>query len=426
MRTILWAVATLVAARTLAAQSTAPHPLQPLTLAEARARARQTSPELVSAREAVAAAAGRERQVGAWPNPTLGFSREQTSRAGEKNSQNILSLEQRLEIGGVRGARKETARLEREAVEARLVAVIARVDYDVARGYAAAVAAQRRASLAEEAAAAFGTARRVSQARLAGGDVSGYQHRRLLLEATRYATLRSEALVSRDSALRTLSLLLGDSVLTADSAGASRVGPAFLTDTLLPRALVLPRDSLAEASLRTRPDLLAARLDARAAAASARVARAERIPSPAVSGGFKSERLATGQTLNGFVAGVSIPLPLWDRRAGAIAAAEADARRLDATLEGARRMTRREIADAYASHQSLAAQLAELQGRLGEDAAAARRAAQVAYAEGEISLLEWLDSVRAYQEAESTYVTLWSEYVTRRAALERLTGLSLF
>ena len=36
------------------------------------------------------------------------------------------------------------------------------------------------------------------------------------------------------------------------------------------------------------------------------------------------------------------------------------------------------------------------------------------------------DTVRAYHEAESTYLRLWSEYITRRAALERLTGLRLF
>jgi hypothetical protein len=41
-------------------------------------------------------------------------------------------------------------------------------------------------------------------------------------------------------------------------------------------------------------------------------------------------------------------------------------------------------------------------------------------------MLEWLDSVRAYQEAEAAYTTLWSEYIARRAALERATGATLF
>jgi cobalt-zinc-cadmium efflux system outer membrane protein len=145
-----------------------------------------------------------------------------------------------------------------------------------------------------------------------------------------------------------------------------------------------------------------------------------------LTGGYKGERLATGESLNGFVAGVSLPLPLWDRRGGAITAARGTAGQRAAQLEGLRRQIIGEIQVAHASHQALAQQLSDLRGQLGDEALKARRAAEAAYAEGEISLLEWLDSVRAYQEAEAAYATLWSEYMTRRATLERLTGLTLF
>jgi len=59
------------------------------------------------------------------------------------------------------------------------------------------------------------------------------------------------------------------------------------------------------------------------------------------------------------------------------------------------------------------------------ESAAALRAAQVAYDEGEISLAEWLDAVRAYQEAEVSYATLRAESLIRRAALERAIGAPL-
>jgi len=150
MRMTLW-VAAMVAATPLAAQApaTTPPP-RPLRLAEARTQARRASPEIVAAHQAVAAAAGRERQAGAWTNPTLAYGREQTSRAGETSSEDIISLEQRVEIGGQRGARRRVAGLQREAAEARLAETVARVDYEVARAYAAAVSAQRRAALADD------------------------------------------------------------------------------------------------------------------------------------------------------------------------------------------------------------------------------------------------------------------------------------
>lgn len=420
MRMPLWAAAVIMtAAPPLVAQIPANAPAPPLTLAEARARARQASPELVAAHQAVAASVGRERQAGAWPNPTLSYAREQTSRSNETNSQDILTLEQPLEIGGQRGARRRVAGLDREVAEARLAATRARVDYEVARTYAAAVAGQRRATLAAAAAQAFGSARRVSQARLADGDVSGYQHRRLLLEAARYATLRSEAMIARDSALRALSLLVGG------SGRYDALGEFLLVDTLTPAPLSIPVDSLVAVALRSRTDLQVNQLEARSAAANIRVAGAGRIPTPVLIGGYKGEHPATGESLRGFVAGVSLPLPLWDRRGGAVAAARAEAARSDAQAELARRQAVREVQDLYASHQALAGQLAELQEQLGDEAVKAQEAAAAAYAEGEISQLEWLDSVRAYQEAETTYAALWAEYIARRAALERATGAPL-
>ncbi len=420
MRTMLCALGALwLCTGRLGAQSAAEPDDFQLTLAEARAMAQRTSPELAAARQALTASQARERQAGAFPNPVLSYGREQTSRDGERNAQDIVTLEQPLEIGGQRGARRQAAGLLRRAADARLAATAARVDYDVALSYATAVAAERRAALAEEASQAFGKARRVSVARLAGGDVSGYQNRRLQLEAARYSALRLEALVARDSAFRTLASLIGP----PDSAPAE---PLRLVDTLMPAPLALPVDSLVTRALASRPELRAAELDARAGLAEARLAGAERIPTPVLSGGYKNERLTTGETLDGFVAGVSLSLPLWDRRTGAVEAARADAARRAAEVEGLRRQTMREVRSAFDAHQALAGQLAALQAQLGNESSKARRAAEAAYNEGEISLLEWLDSVRAYQEAEAVHATLWADYIARRAALERATGATLF
>jgi outer membrane protein, heavy metal efflux system len=207
----------------------------------------------------------------------------------------------------------------------------------------------------------------VSQARLAGGDVSGYQHRRLLLEAARYSALRSEALVVRDSALRGLAMLTG---LIARGEASD---PLLLTDTITPGPVSLSPDSLLALARRTRPDLLAAQLEADAAVAGVDVAAAERVPIPVLSGGYKGERLATGESLDGFVAGVSVPLPLWDRRGGAVAAAEGEAGRRSAEVTAARLQTEREVMDAFEAHEALGAQLTELVRQLGEEAGKARR-----------------------------------------------------
>jgi CheY-like chemotaxis protein len=73
--------------------------------------AEKVSPEIAAARAAVGAAEGRRRQAEAFPNPVASYSREQTSDKGAKNAQEIIAVEQQLEIGGQRRARRAAARV---------------------------------------------------------------------------------------------------------------------------------------------------------------------------------------------------------------------------------------------------------------------------------------------------------------------------
>lgn len=400
-----------------------------LSLREARDAARQSSPDLRALREAAAAAAGRERQAGAWLNPTFAYGHERTSKDGATNAQHIAQLEQPLELGGQRSARREAARLRREAAQARLAVAEARLDYDVARAYALAVAADRRATLAAQAAEAFVEAARVSARRLAAGDVSGYADRRLRLEAARYAAQRAAAFLARRTARLELAALLtsapdtlADHLVLADS--ALLLAPR---DTSLRTAPRFAADSLQRLARARRAELQALTFEQQATEADARLAGRERIPVPTLAAGYKTEEAAgSGGGFNGLVAGFSIPLPLWDRRAGAVQAAEAEARRADAERAALERQVAREVAEAAAALEAIETERALLAPHIGERTRVAMNAVRVAYAEGDITLVEWLDAVRAYQEAEATYASLVADVLVRRAALERAVGAPLF
>ncbi len=392
----------------------------PLTLIEARASARRASAELIAAREAVAAARGRERQAGAYQNPTFAFNREQASGGGQSSAQNIAQLDQAIETGGLRSTRRDAATARRQATEGRLAAAEAQLDFDVTRAYATALAADRRAALADQATIAFNEALRVSERRFAAGDLSGYANRRLKLEAARYAILRAEAVLAQRAAHTGLASLVAPAI--------DAIGPlAFaLTDTLSSPRTTLGADSLLAVALRSRGELRAAELDAQAAAADARLAARERTPVPVLSAGVKTERQTSGsgaaQGLTGFIAGITLPIPVWDRRVGAIEAAGAESRRRAAEVEALRRRIAREVAEALDAYRAAEAQRALLAPQLGAESIAALRAAQVAYAEGEIPLVEWLDAVRAYREAEASFASLQAEVMIRRAALDRVVG----
>ena len=396
-----------------------------LTLDAARAAAHGASPVLRAASEAVNGAAARERQAGALINPTLSYGREQTSRAGQTNAQDVVQIEQAVEIGGQRSTRRDVARARREGAEARFAAAAAELDFEVTRGFALAVVAERRARLATQTSAAFIEAQRVSDQRLTAGDVSGYVARRLRLERARFAAVAAAAAMERRSTRMALAALMG---LPATSGDALNL-PAELSDGVGELA-AMSLDSLLARAARERPEVRALALDAEAASAEARLAGRERIPTPVLSAGYKGERVAdpTRGSVAGFrgiVVGLALPLPLFDRRSGAMDAADADARRVRAEGDVVGRRVAREVADALEGLLAAEAQRAALAPHLGEDARLAVRAVQASYAEGEITLVEWLDAIRAYQDADSTYVSLQAEVAIRRAALVRAVGAPL-
>lgn len=389
-----------------------------VSLPELRARALSVSPDVAAAREAVAAAQGIERQAKAFANPIVSYGREQTGRGGQSAAQDVVAAEQAVEWPGLRSARMEAARARREAAEARMAQVEAQVSYEVARAYATALAAERRAAFADTVARAFAAAVIVSARRLQEGDISGFAARRIRLEAARYASLRAEATLGHRTALVALAALAGDSV------APSRVAP--LAQVTLTDRPAWRGDSLVAVALTARSDLAAAVLDVEATRADARRMARERIPWVTLTAGTKTEQILGGERLGGFVAGVAVPLPVWDRRGGAVAAAEAETRRRDAELLAARRRVTREVLEAVEGLRAVQEQLAAMSPSVQDDAAVALRAAQAAYNEGEITLLEWLDTVRAWQETQSSIGTLRAEVLVRAAALERAVGAPIF
>ena len=388
-----------------------------LTLSEARARARNASPELSAARDAVAAARGEERQAGAFLNPSVAWSREQTSQSGDTNSQDIVLFEQPLEIAGQRGLRRDAASAGREAAEARLAVAELDLDLDVAQAFAETLAAERKATRAREAADAFARARKISEERRERGDVSGYEARRTALEAARYAAL--EAAAERE--VRTARARLR--TLIAASPHSSAPLPALAEEFPQQRDPTIALDALRKRALAQHPAIRSAELDRQAQETLARLARREIVPDPTIGVGYKREEVAgVSGSWDGYAAQVTLPLPLWDRRGGAVDAADAEARGSAAELRRIRRRIALDVERAWYDLRAASEQLQVIRPQLGAEARAALEAASTAYDEGEIALVEWLDAVRAYYEAETTYAGLLADHLIRRAALERAVG----
>jgi len=388
-----------------------------VTLEDARERARSSSPTLQAAREVVAVARGEELQAGAFRNPALLYGHEQTSRGSKTNREDVVLVQQPFEIAGQRGLRRDAARLRREAAEAQLAAAELTVDFEVARAYALAVAAEGKVAQAAGAAQAFARAERITAERRAIGEVSGYDERRMALEAARYVALSAAARRERRTTWAVLVSGLGTAREVAEWPEPDLAG--------LPDPVYESEDpaKLREAALGRHPAIRAAELFGQAAEAEERLARREIVPDPVFGIGYKSVREASESgTFDGFVAEVSLPVPLWDRRRGAVQAAAAEARLGAADVRRVKRTVLLEVQRAWSELEGASEQLEAIRPHLGSNSEAAIVAASAAYSEGEIELLAWLDAVRAYYEVASAYEDLKADLFIRQAALERAVG----
>ncbi|MGE3614362.1 MAG: TolC family protein [Gemmatimonadales bacterium] len=396
----------LLAATPAAAQA------PPLTLREARERARATSPELAAAQASARAARLDARQAGAPPNPVLAIGRERTRGAGGVNAQTTLQLEQRLDFAG-RPAAAAAAAARAGAAEARVARTADLLDARVSRLYARLAAAGRRVVLADRLRALADSAATRTARRVDAGDAAGYDRRRLDLEAARLAGVAIQERFEADSLTGELAALIGG------TPSELRLADTAFTPGELP---VL--DSLL-VWMATRPDLRAAGHLVEAARSEAAARSRSRIPVPTIAAGYKTERTAgSADRQDGFIAGLALPLPFWDRRSAATAAGSALVEAAEADLRAARRDAEVEV---RRLHRALATALEQhrlFAGRLGPEADRALVAINAGFIEGEVTAAQWLDAVRAWRDAQATLLLLDAAIVDRQAELAAAAGIT--
>lgn len=393
-RAVTIAVLALLAALPSEAQTGNP-PTPTVSLEEALDLFRTHSLELRAARAESRARAGRAEQAAAYPNPALSVLREDLSRAADEYSETTYSVGQTLEWPGRTLARSRAADRTREAARLGFRSDSLRLALEVRRVYLDAAEAERRAEALEEVAAVFREVVEAGEARRAEGDISGYELRRLKLERARLEQTLAAARIERGAARREL---------------AGRVLPGSDTVALATRGLpdALPpgvdRDAALEAALR-RPSVAAARNAVEAAAAEADAVRLERIPDLELTGGYKTQ----SDDFAGAVLGVSLRLPLFDRKGAAVQAAEADRSVADARLGLRERQARNDVLRALDRYRSVRDRRRTTAEELLAPSSELLEIVRTAYGEGEMELVELLDGADAYLDARLAALELRSE-----------------
>jgi len=120
--------------------------------------------------------------------------------------------------------------------------------------------------------------------------------------------------------------------------------------------------------------------------------------------------------------GLSIPLPLWNRKEGEVAKAAAAKSQADSELRLLKQDLETKLASQYSLYETARRQVESFQTALLKEAAESFRVAQFSYEHGETSLLELLDSRRVYRGTEQDYYKALLDYRLARVELWRLAG----
>ena len=402
-----WAVGCAVVALTAALDLTASTRAraEPITLTEALSRAATLSPTLAAAEAAIQAAQGRAQQAGFRPNPELDLSVENFAGTGAfrgmDQTESTISVGQRFELGGKRSARQRAAEAEIDAARLRLAVARADLLNEVRDAYAEAWADGRRVELARD---QFIRAENLQTIATE------------LVDAGREPPLR--ALRARTAALEAVGRVRATEAEYAQAQRALAALWGGAEDLPEPQA---PITEPTPAPVTDPADALDVRLAEAEVASSIAVFDRERTlsrPDVTLSVGARQFR---GTDDTAVVFGASVPIGVFDRNQGNIAAANADrtgaeARR-NAALAGAIRQTR----DAQAALRTAEARLTFLETRAEPEAIEAVRIAREGFAAGRFTLLDVLDAEDALNTLQSDLITAELDRSQALAALTRVT-----
>lgn len=377
-----------------------------LTRDEAVARAMNGDPGVAAAIEGVRAAEASARQARLRPNPSLDVQLEDFGGSGSvtglDGAQATYSLSQEFELGGDRRARSMLADREtgaariraglseldlREAVElafveaqaAEALVSIAQSRLEVAKDFAAAVDRRVRAARDPEAARA-----RVS-ARLAETEIE--------METAKARAVAAKATLA--------SYWGGGTNFSVET-------EKFFSPT--------PRNSSGESS----PDIALAAAERDSAAARVDIERAKRVPDPSVRAGFRQLRDVDESA---FIVGVSVPLPIWNRNSGAIAAAQANKRRAELQVSARERELAREIAYLFSQSDAARNEVQAYAERIIPSSEQALSQSLHAYRQGGLSYIEVLDAQTSLAEARMRQISALLTYHRSEAKLARRMGV---
>jgi len=286
-----------------------------------------------------------------------------------------------------------------------------RLKFDLKRAYYQVVLGQREVRLAREILNHFRGVIDLNRRRFDAGEISGAELHRTEAAEYRFIADVLSAEVRLQNARTDLLALVGSQELDQDFTAADDFDSEFVAPS---------RAELHKIALRERPDLAADRTRLSQAGMRIDLESARAAPNVNLFGGYKRELDSSGP-----VAGVDLPLFVFNRNQGPVYRAQAAQRQQENRVLFRRILVLREVKIALQQLQGYRKSIQTLQSQYLEKAREAREIIETSYRLGEASLIEFLDAERTYNQTMMLYNRTLYDFQISRGQLELAIGEDL-
>lgn len=387
----------------------------PLTISAALAEAQEKNPEIRALSAAIASARGEVTTAGTRQNPSLavlpGLRKSEPSGSPSTTEfHGVFELTQTIEFPGKRRLRRAVAEKNVEVQELARTGFRNQLTTQVRRAYYTLLVSGQVLALKEQRVTLAQTFAEAARKRVAGGFAPEFEATKAEVEVVAAQKALREAQARGVAARAALNALLG-----REPQAELQVAGTLNTDVTLPDETNL----LQQVSTRY-PSLQVQAAEVERAGLNVQSVRQSRLPDFSV--GPSVEYLKDEQTYD---FGISLPLPLWDRKKGEIASATAERDRALAELEVLRQEVVRDVTSAYHNLASAKESLALFTPDLLAKLKAALDAAAQSYTGGRVSLLVYLETQRTYFDTQADYLETLQKLYDAQAALDSAVGVPL-
>jgi cobalt-zinc-cadmium efflux system outer membrane protein len=381
-----------------------PASAQPLTIAAAIDEAVQHNLSLLAARSSLTIADAQMVSARLRPNPVASVSADHLDLLGtgfdEANNggppEIAVRVDVPLECGGKREARIAVATAVRSEAEAQFADAVRTLRQDVTLACIDVIAAQALHALMADTLRTYEGLARVNKARVAAGSIPGFEATRSEVAMLQFRATVVRADLELAKAAAQLKTLLGrspDSALEIVDALAIARSERTADDVGVVESL----------ALRSRPDLLSLQLAQARSVADLRLQEALGRVDYTVGAEYRRQQGLSGRSNSlGFF--FSAPLPFLNRNQGEIARAGAEGDQAGRLIAARRAQVIADVRSAHHDYMMTRDLVAGIERDLLVPAGRARDISSYTYQAGGGTLLEVLDSQRAFNETIQTYV----------------------